>query len=196
MTLIVLEGPSASGKSTVRDLLIDHNPEWVLWKGENLMRKGHGDAWNDYQRRYHEALHRLYELNPENVIVADRAFTDAVYNSDEQMREEMKRLIACYGDVYVLFFAPVTDEYAHDELNAQNLTKWTDAQKHVERVLKERGSRDIPKLTEIWHRYRDVLQMFPHHIVNTYNQDEFASADEANEYIEAVHEDGEHNPDI
>lgn len=190
MTLVVLEGPSRSGKSTVRDALIERNPRWVLMKGENLMRKGFGDDWNDYQRRYHEALHRLYELNPENVIVADRAFTDAAYNSDPQIRDEMKRLYACYGDVYILFFAPFGNDIEAED------SEWYTALDVAEEILEERGSRDMPKYNDVMRRYRNLLKMFPHEIIDTESLSETDAALAAEKYIESIHEDNEHNPDI
>lgn len=189
MTLFVLEGPSASGKSTVRDRLIKNDPQRVMWKGENLMRKGPGDDWKAYQRRYHEALHRLYELNPENTIIADRAFTDIAYNSSPEFRAEMKRLAACYGNVHILFFAPIGGVEA-DPFDPE---AWLDARKVAEDALKDRGSRDMPQLREIWQRYGDMLQMFDHTVIDTSLQ-VHESVQEAEEYIANVDE--EHNPDI
>lgn len=189
MTLIVLEGLSASGKSTVRDALIERNPEWVMWKGENLMRKGMGDYWIDYQRRYHEALHRLYELNPDNVIIADRAFTDCVYNSDPQMRKEMRRLAACYGNAHILYFYP--GKYDTDEVEgrANHALDGVD-------VLRQRGSRDMYKVQELMERYNKLLQMFDHSVINTAKRDVPESVAMCEKLIENIHGTDEHNPDV
>lgn len=186
MTLFVLEGPSASGKSTVRDELLDENPQWIKWKGENLMRKGPGDHWKEYQRRYHEALHRLYELNPENIIVADRAFTDCVYNPNDEFRAEMRRLAACYGNVHILFFAPFGADM--DESNLLQKISISD--------LKERGSRDMHNITDIVDRYESLLEMFDHKLIDTKRLTAAESTQEAMAYIEETHADEDHNPDI
>lgn len=185
MTLIVLEGVSASGKSTIRDELLDRHPEWIRWKGENLMRKGPGDDWKEYQRRYHEALHRLYELNPENIIVADRAFSDIAYNSDAEFRNEMRRLAACYGDVRILYFFPGEYDPDHDE-----------TMEEAKKVLADRGSRDIHQVSLLVNRYRTLLQMFPHQPINTADQTVTEAADEAEDYIMVSDETIEHAPDI
>lgn len=207
--LFVLEGASASGKSTVRDRLTDKHPGWVRWKGENLMRKGVGDQWVDYRERYHEALHRLYELNPDNVILADRGFTDCVYNSDEQMREEFRRLAACYGNAHILYFYPgeVEDasQIATDGAGAQMAS---DSQAMTGRhgsithdsegrdVLWERGSRDMPKLSRILREYGNLLQMFPYKHINTDELSEEAATVEVEQYIEKVAQEYGHNPDL
>ena len=185
MTLIVLEGLSASGKSTIRDELLRRNPEWIKWKGENLMRKGPGDNWKEYQRRYHEALHRLYELNPENIIVADRAFSDFAYNSDPQFRQEMGRLYACYGNVHILYFTPCP---------------WDDdtffeADDKIREILQQRGSRDLPNAGHIRGRYKKLLQMFDHTMIDT-GVEKLQSIKQAENAIMDVHNDTEHNPDI
>jgi len=172
MTLVILEGLSASGKSTVRDALFDEHPEWVKMKGENLMRKGFGDDWREYQRRYHESLHRLYELNPENVIVADRAFSEAVYNSDEQTRSEIRRLLACYGNAYIVYFHTTEDE------------------------LKERGSRDMWRYDELMSRYEKLLGMFPSKRVDTTHASEADASEIAESAIRQWHGKKIHTPDI
>lgn len=187
MTLFILEGPSASGKSTVRDELIEKNPTWIRWKGENIMRKGPGEHWIEYQRRYHEALHRLYELNPENIIIADRAFTDCVYNSDAQMREEMRRLAACYGNAHILYFYP-------GKFDASKFDKGHGAD--GQDVLMDRGTRDAYKLNDILERYTKLLSMFDHHHINTDVLDVEDAVDEAEQYIRVVHENYVHNPDV
>ncbi len=186
MTLIVLEGPSRSGKSTVRDALQEKHPEWIMWKGENLMRKGVGSEWVDYRERYHEALHRLYELNPENVIIADRGFTDCVYNSDAEMRNEFKRLAACYGDVIILYFYPGeiehTDRPVHDT--------------HGKEVLRERGTRDAHCLDALLKRYAGLLQMFEWRHVNTDKADVERATEIAELEIESFHGGNQHDPDV
>ena len=182
MTLFVLEGASRSGKSTVRDRLLDWHPEWVVWKGENLMRRGVGQSWVDYRERYHEALHRLYELNPENVIVADRGFTDCVYNSDSQMREEFRRLASCYGDAYIIYFYPGGYDEKHDTAG--------------ESVLRARNTRDASKLGGILRRYTKLLSMFEYTHINTNTHDKQSATDAAERYIEAVHERSTHDPDV
>jgi len=183
MTLFVLEGASRSGKSTVRDRLLDQHPEWVVWKGTNLMREGVGQSWVDYRERYHEALHRLYELNPENIIIADRGFTDCVYNSDAQMRQEFRRLASCYGDVYIVYFYPgVYDQNGHDDDGRS--------------VLRNRDTRDASKLDAILQRYTDLLSMFEHTHINTDAHDERSATDAAMRYIEAMHEQSTHDPDV
>jgi hypothetical protein len=187
MTLIVLEGVSASGKSTIRDKLLEKHPEWVMWKGENLMRKGMGEYWLDYQRRYHEALHRLYELNPENVIIADRAFSDCAYNSDAQIRKEMRRLVACYGNVAILYFYPGT--YDPDELNG-NGNHSLDGYE----ILQQRGSRDLHQINTLMERYNKLLQMFRHHVIDT-SQDISDCVTEASDFIRLQHETQVHKPD-
>lgn len=188
MTLFVLEGPSASGKSTIRDELLDENPQWIKWKGENLMRKGPGEHWKDYQRRYHEALHRLYELNPENVIIADRAFTDCVYNPNDEFRAEMRRLAACYGDVHILFFAPTGSK--------MNVHNWVSRPQNLHDELQDRGSRDMHNIAKIWSRYGDLLKMFDHEFIDTLDQSVEEATAEATDYITETHVDEEHDPDI
>lgn len=189
MTLIVLEGASRSGKSTIRDKLTERHSDWVMWKGENLMRKGVDDSWIDYRERYHEALHRLYELNPQNVILADRGFTDCAYNSDEQMRKEFRRLAACYGDAYVLYFYP---GYLH---NTDDTVKPVHQESGKE-TLYERDTRDAPKLTRVLSEYESLLSMFPYKHINTDRLDVYETTDAAEEQIVQWHEDGEHDPDI
>jgi len=205
--LFVLEGPSASGKSTVRDILTENHPDWVRWKGENLMRKGVGDQWVEYRQRYHEALHRLYELNSENIILADRGFTDCVYNSDEQMRQEFRRLAACYGNAQILYFYPgelednsqVATDGAGAQMSSQPMTGRHGTITHDSEgrdVLWERGSRDMPKLSRILNEYSNLLQMFPYKHINTAELDEESAAVEAEQYIDKVASEYGHDPDI
>lgn len=201
MTLFVLEGASASGKSTIRDRLADRHPQWVRWKGENLMRKGVGDQWVEYRQRYHEALHRLYELNPNAVIMADRGFTDCVYNSDEKMREEFRRLAACYGDAYILYFYPgKLDQVASDgtgkEMAFDERRDMLMHEKSGRDVLYDRGTRDGPRLTNILQRYEKLLDMFPYKHINTAELDEEAATVEVEQYIDKIVEDYDHNPDV
>lgn len=188
MTLIVLEGPSKSGKSTVRDKILEEKPQYVMMKGENLMRKGMGDHWNEYQRRYHEMLHRLYELNPENVIVADRAFSDIAYNTDEQIRKEMQRVFACYGDVHILYFYPGTVEEKDDGR--------VDHSNDGVGVLRERDTRDHPKLHNVLHGYEDLLEMLPYTHVNTEEESVQSATVQAIDTIQEVHSDTDHDPDV
>lgn len=196
MTLIVLEGASASGKSTVRDILADDHPDWVMWKGENLMRKGVGDSWVDYRERYHEALHRLYELNPRNVILADRGFSDAVYNSDEQKREEFRRLAACYGNVFILYFYPgeLKDEFKQNDV--ENIYAHLTHDHGGREVLFDRESRDAPKMSKILNRYTKLLKMFPYEHINTGELSEEEAAGRAEAAINEFLSDYEHNPDV
>lgn len=189
MTLIVFEGASRSGKSTIRDKLIERNPEWVMWKGENLMRKGVGDSWIDYRERYHEALHRLYELNPENIIVADRGFTDCAYNSNIETREEFRRLAACYGDAKILYFYP---GYLDDVDGTVKPVHKEDGK----RVLRERGTRDSPKLSTVLNEYEKLLSMFDYTHINTDTLDETASVDMAEDKILQWHNSEQHDPDV
>lgn len=184
MTLFVFEGLSRSGKSTVCEALLERNPEWVFWRGENLMRKGPDDHWKNYQRRYHEGLHRLYELNPKNIIISDRAFSDTVYNPDPKFRTDMRRLVACYGDVYIVYFYP-----GH----------WGPSSGHQldgKDILSERGTRDAPRLDELMERYNDLLSMFPNFHVNTDEFDVEESVKITENYIENTHGENEHSPDV
>lgn len=188
MTLFVLEGLSASGKSTARDEVLDRHPQWIKWKGENLMRKGPGEHWKEYQRRYHEALHRLYELNPENIIIADRAFSDYAYNSNDEFRKEMKRLFACYGNVHILYFTPQPWDIDDSE-------SFIDAWHGIRPVLEERGSRDISDATMYRQRYKNLLTDFDHTMIDT-SQSPEQTADSVIDVVFDVHADTEHNPDI
>jgi len=198
MTLIVLEGASRSGKSTIRDRLVERHPKWVTWKGTNLMREGIGESWIDYRERYHEALHRLYELNPENVILADRGFTDCVYNSDEQIREEFRRLAACYGDAYVLYFFPGDLRWSQrfDETDSPKRHAHLVHESEGRDVLFERGTRDQPKLNRVLTEYEELLSMFPYQHIDTDELDVETATNVAEQAILDWYGTGEHDPDV
>lgn len=201
MTLVILEGASRSGKSTIRDKLVQKNPEIVMWKGENLMRKGVGDDWVDYRERYHEALHRLYELNPQNIIMADRGFTDCVYNSSEQMRQEFRRLAACYGDPKILYFYPgnVRDGSPHavtDDVDDSELHRVISHDTEGKEVLAERGTRDRPRLHEILNGYEDLLKMFDYEHINTDELDEEQATVKAHRQVKQWHTEKQESPDV
>jgi hypothetical protein len=199
MTLIVLEGASRSGKSTIRDRLVERRPKWVTWKGTNLMREGIGESWIDYRERYHEALHRLYELNPENVILADRGFTDCVYNSDEQIREEFRRLAACYGDAYVLYFFPGDLRWSNqrfDETDSSERHAHLVHESEGRDVLFERGTRDQPKLNRVLNEYEELLSMFPYQHIDTDELDVETATNVAEQAILDWYGTGEHDPDV
>lgn len=181
MTLFVLEGLSKSGKSTIRDVILKQRPRWVMWKGENLMRKGVDKNWVNYMERYHEALHRLYELNGQSVIIADRGFSEPIYNSDPQLREEFLRLVACYGDAHVLYFEP------------------GDSREHPAEVkdrLKERGTRDEHRLEDLQQRYQTLLQMFKSQRFDTHEMDVPQTVAAVEGYILEAMDDTDHNPDV
>lgn len=146
------------------------------------MRKGVGEDWINYRERYHEALHRLYELNPQNIIIADRGFTDCAYNSDAQMREEFRRLVACYGDVYIMYFYPGELSEEHDADGRQ--------------VLYERDTRDATKLDRVLDEYEALLSMFPYKHVNTERLDVEAATEITKQQILQWHNNGDHDPDV
>lgn len=185
MTLFVFEGISRSGKSTIRDAIKKRNPEWIIFKGENLMRKGVTNNWVEYRERYHEFLHRLYELNPDNVIIADRGFSDIVYNFDPRVRHDMKRLAACYGDAHIIYFYP--GDFNVDDGHLDNGIP----------ILRRRGTRDTWQLGALCYRYEELLEMFPYRHINTFEYDEEESMQLVEKFINrTMSEEGRPDPDV
>lgn len=163
------------------------------------MREGVADSWVEYRENYHQFLHRLYELNPQNIILADRGFTDCVYNSDEQMREEFRRLAACYGDAKILYFYPGELRWSNESLEDTDAPGRHDRLTHQSGgrdVLYGRGSRDMPKLTRILREYETLLQMFSYEYVNTAALEVDEATEQAEQIVLDWHQSGEHSPDV
>lgn len=131
--LVSFEGVSKSGKSTVLDEVRELKPEWLIYKGASLIEV------DDWDAHVHVALRHFNELakqNPENVIIVDRLFSDAVMEPDPRQSHNMRRKLMCMS-AHVVYIGASEDE------------------------LLTRGTRDAWHLGSVLRRYEQVLDILP-----------------------------------
>lgn len=156
MTLISFEGPSKSGKTTIYDRVVENHPEFVEIKGPRLSDVGLPE-WSSYVRWEHAIKKPIFDANPETTFIANRAFSEAVYATNSQVRSGMKRLYGAYDDALIVYVTADPED------------------------LIDRGTHDAWRLEEIIDRYNELLSSFEHFEINTseFTIDEAADAVEA-----------------
>jgi len=152
---VVFEGPSKGGKTTVikkvKYKLRERGHQCVQFKGPGQIAIP--ENWKTYNRYMHAVLKRFEELNPDTIILGDRAFTEAAMTNDD----ELLRRYRCYKEVKVIFVT---------------------AKKHK---LRERGSADI--FPDISPDYDKIKKIFPHIEIDTTKISEDEAARQAVKYI-------------
>ena len=163
MTAFTFEGPSRAGKSTVVNILEERHPEWISFSGNSIPERA-SDHFEEEWRREMQFYRPVYEQNPENVFLVERQFSELAYAHNEDVRDYVKRTLAMWQDIHVIYF-----ECGQD-------------------VLNERLSPDMKDTVE--DRYEALLASHPTKVVRT-DQDDVGpqdTADEVEEYIQQVME--------
>lgn len=156
MTLISFEGPSKSGKTTIYNRVVENHPEFIEIVGPRLTAVGLQE-WNSYVRWEHAIKKPIFDANPETTFICNRAFSEAIYATNENIRDGMKRLYGAYDDAAIVYVTADGD------------------------TLLDRGTHDAWRLLEILERYDELLSMFEHVEINTTNY----TIDEAVDAVEA-----------
>lgn len=161
MTLISFEGPSKSGKTTIYNEVIKHRPEYVEIKGPRLTDIGLRD-WMEYVKWEHAIKKPIFDANPDAVFIANRAFSEAVYATNPDVRQAMLRVYGAYDDAFIVYVRASKDE------------------------LLERGTHDAWRLDDVLRRYDVLLSSMDHVAVDTTDQSIGEAYDEVLEAIDSM----------
>lgn len=172
MTIFCPEGLSKSGKSTVMDMLRENCPDWVFVKNFNMVQSGILDDWLDEWYQYHKFGYLFANQNPDTVWFHDRFMTEAVYNPDPKVRQEVMRFGQGFKDMHILFFHPGKEE------------------------LMDRGTGDAWRYEEVRERYDKLLESYPHTIIDTGDNTVEQSALDVVDYVHEVHDRNAETPNF
>lgn len=151
--LVVFEGPSRAGKSTIQTELKKMKPDWVFYDGFSLLDIG-VNKWETYIELEHKILNRLNKMNIEKPIVIDRLFSEYVYAKD--------------GEKWLHFFK-----------HHKCIIIYVDSS---DTTLKSRNTKGVD-LETIRSKYEELLSNFKHIRINTDAVSPFESAIVVRDYI-------------
>lgn len=159
--LVSFEGLSKSGKTTIYNRIVERNPSFVEIVGPRMPDVGMRD-WDEYQKWEHAIKKPIYDANPETTFIANRAFSEAVYATDEATRQWMLRMYGAYDDAFIVFV------HANREM------------------LKERGSHDAAQYKTLVKRYNQLAGQMDHVMISTTDQTVQESVQEVEEALDEL----------
>lgn len=138
MTLIVTEGLSRTGKSTILDHIAAERDDVVITKGSGVDQEL---EWTEHVLQNIKQCGQVYKQNPDQIFIHDRFFSEAAYGQDDEVRRRVLRAAQCFPDTYVVYFTCSMDEL--QSRNSKDLWRYSDLQERYKRLCSACDSYEI-----------------------------------------------------